>query len=75
LAAFASALSFEDIPDPVVRKIEDLLVDWFGSTVAPPGPASSFPAKTGNPYAKLASSPRPYWGYSYLFDSKWTKSA
>ena len=36
LAAFASALSFEDIPDPVVRKIEDLLVDWFGSTVAPP---------------------------------------
>ena len=35
LAAFASALSFEDIPDPVVRKIEDLLVDWFGSTVAP----------------------------------------
>lgn len=35
LAAFASALSFEDIPDPIVRKIEDLLVDWFGSTVAP----------------------------------------
>ena len=33
LAAFASALRFEDIPDPVVRKIEDLLVDWFGSTV------------------------------------------
>ncbi|MBP8149282.1 MAG: MmgE/PrpD family protein, partial [Limnohabitans sp.] len=34
LAAFASALRFEDIPTPVVRKIEDLLVDWFGSAVA-----------------------------------------
>ena len=34
LAAFASALRFEDIPAPVVRKIEDLLVDWFGSAVA-----------------------------------------
>jgi 2-methylcitrate dehydratase PrpD len=31
LAAFAAALRFEDIPAPVVRKIEDLLVDWFGS--------------------------------------------
>eukprot|EP01032_Pedospumella_encystans_P014955 gene14955-17150_t len=34
LAAFASALRFDDIPEPVVRKIEDLLVDWFGSAVA-----------------------------------------
>ena len=34
LAAFAAALRFEDIPAPVVRKIEDLLVDWFGSAVA-----------------------------------------
>ncbi|WP_089961916.1 MmgE/PrpD family protein [Limnohabitans sp. 2KL-3] len=34
LAAFASALRFEDIPAPVVSKIEDLLVDWFGSAVA-----------------------------------------
>jgi 2-methylcitrate dehydratase PrpD len=30
LAAFAAGLRFEDIPEPVVRKIEDLLVDWFG---------------------------------------------
>ena len=34
LAAFAAQLRFEDIPAPVVRKIEDLLVDWFGSAVA-----------------------------------------
>jgi len=34
LATFAAELRFEDIPEPVVRKIEDLLVDWFGSGVA-----------------------------------------
>ena len=34
LATFAAALRFEDVPEPVVRKIEDLLVDWFGSAVA-----------------------------------------
>ena len=34
LATFAAGLRFEDIPEPVVRKIEDLLVDWFGSAVA-----------------------------------------
>lgn len=34
LAAFAAGLRFEDIPDAVVRKCEDLLVDWFGSAVA-----------------------------------------
>ncbi len=34
LATFAATLRFEDIPEPVVRKTEDLLVDWFGSAVA-----------------------------------------
>ncbi len=34
LAAFAAELRFEDIPEPVVCKTEDLLVDWFGSAVA-----------------------------------------
>ena len=34
LAQFAAQLRFEDIPTPVVRKTEDLLVDWFGSVVA-----------------------------------------
>jgi len=34
LAAFAAGLRFEAIPDAVVSKAEDLLVDWFGSAVA-----------------------------------------
>ena len=33
LAAFAASLRFSDVPAPVIRKAEDLLVDWFGSTV------------------------------------------
>ena len=37
LAAFAAGLRFSDIPVPVVRKTEDLLVDWFGSAVAGQG--------------------------------------
>jgi len=34
LAAFASGLRFEQIPESVLRKTEDLLVDWFASAVA-----------------------------------------
>ncbi|WP_019573173.1 MmgE/PrpD family protein [Curvibacter lanceolatus] len=34
LAHFAAGLRYDDIPDTVVRKTEDLLVDWFGSAVA-----------------------------------------
>jgi 2-methylcitrate dehydratase PrpD len=34
LAAFAAQLRFDAIPEPVVRKAEDLLVDLFGSAVA-----------------------------------------
>lgn len=34
LAAFAAQLRFADIPQTVVRKTEDLLVDWFASAVA-----------------------------------------
>lgn len=34
LAAFAANLRFDDIPEAVVRKTEDLMVDWFGSAVA-----------------------------------------
>jgi 2-methylcitrate dehydratase PrpD len=34
LAAFAAHLRFEAIPEAVIRKAEDLLVDWFGSAVA-----------------------------------------
>lgn len=34
LAAFAANLRFDAIPAPVLRKAEELLVDWFGSVVA-----------------------------------------
>ena len=37
LATFAAGLAFDDIPAPVVRKTEDLLVDWFGSALAGKG--------------------------------------
>ena len=37
LAAFAAGLTFDAIPEPVVRKAEDLLVDWFGSAIAGKG--------------------------------------
>jgi 2-methylcitrate dehydratase PrpD len=37
LAAFAAGLRFESIPQPVIRKAEDLLVDWFGSALAGKG--------------------------------------
>jgi 2-methylcitrate dehydratase PrpD len=33
LAAFAAGLRFDQLPDAVVRKAEDLFVDWFGSAV------------------------------------------
>jgi 2-methylcitrate dehydratase PrpD len=37
LAVFAAGLRFEHIPEPVLRKTEDLLVDWFASAVAGKG--------------------------------------
>ena len=37
LARFASELRFHDIPAPVVRRAEDLLLDWLGSALAGKG--------------------------------------
>jgi 2-methylcitrate dehydratase PrpD len=37
LANFAATLRFEDIPAPVLRRAEDLFLDWFGSTLAGKG--------------------------------------
>ncbi len=37
LARFAANLRFDDIPDPVLRRAEDLLLDWFGSALAGKG--------------------------------------
>jgi len=37
LARFASQLAFDDIPPDVVRRAEDLLLDWVGSALAGKG--------------------------------------
>jgi len=37
LARFAAELRFDDIPAPVVRRAEDLFVDWLGSALAGKG--------------------------------------
>lgn len=37
LAQFAAALRFEDVPAAVVRRTEDLFLDWFGSALAGKG--------------------------------------
>ncbi len=34
LAAFAANLRFEDIPQPVIQRAEELFLDWFGSALA-----------------------------------------
>ena len=34
LAEFASTLEFAEIPEPVVRRCEALMLDWFGSALA-----------------------------------------
>ncbi len=34
LAEFAATLTFNAIPEPVIRRTEDLLLDWFGSCLA-----------------------------------------
>ena len=34
LASFAAELSFAQIPDPVLRRAEDLMLDWLGSVLA-----------------------------------------
>ncbi len=37
LAEFASTLEFAKIPEPVVRRCEALMLDWFGSALAGKG--------------------------------------
>ncbi len=58
LAAFAAGLRFDAIPGPVIRKTEDLLVDWFGSALAGKG---SRPVET---IARFAASMGPAGGPS-----------
>ncbi|MDO9359326.1 MAG: MmgE/PrpD family protein [Polaromonas sp.] len=69
LAAFAAGLRFEDIPDAVIRKTEDLLVDWFGSAVAGKG---SRPVET---ITKFAASMGPASGPAELLINRGSSSA
>jgi 2-methylcitrate dehydratase PrpD len=40
LSSFAANLEFDDLPEPVVRRAEELLLDWFGSALAGKGARS-----------------------------------
>ena len=37
LSAFLSAVRYEDIPQPVVARTEELFLDWFASALAGKG--------------------------------------
>jgi 2-methylcitrate dehydratase PrpD len=58
IAAFAANLRFDAIPEHVVRKTEDLLVDWFGSCLAGKG------ARPVESIAKFAAQMGPATGKS-----------
>jgi 2-methylcitrate dehydratase PrpD len=68
LAGFAAGLRVEHIPEHVLRKTEDLLVDWFASAVAGHG---SRPVET---IAKFAQAVGPQAGPSEVIVSRKTTS-
>ncbi|OYY92650.1 MAG: 2-methylcitrate dehydratase [Polaromonas sp. 28-63-22] len=68
LAAFAAGLTFEAIPEPVVRKTEDLLVDWFGSALAGKG------ARPVETIARFAAAMGPGTGASEVLIDRRTTS-
>jgi 2-methylcitrate dehydratase PrpD len=68
LAGFAAGLRVEHIPEHVLRKTEDLLVDWFASAVAGHG---SRPVET---IAKFAQAMGPSTGSSEVIVSRKTTS-
>ena len=69
LASFAAALTFEVIPEPVIRKTEDLLVDWFGSCVAGKG------ARAVETIAAFAASAGPSTGRAEVLINRSRSSA
>jgi 2-methylcitrate dehydratase PrpD len=60
LAAFAATLCFEDIPSPVLRRTEDLFLDWLASALAGKG------ARPVEGIARLARSMGPTDGPSEI---------
>ena len=69
LARFAAQLRFEDIPAPVVRRAEDLFVDWFGSALAGKG------ARPVETIARFFESMGPAEGPSEILIHRRTSSA
>jgi 2-methylcitrate dehydratase PrpD len=68
LATFAAGLRYEDIPDGVARRAEDLFLDWFGSALA---------GRTGRPVQaieRFASAMGPVHGPSEVLISRQTTS-
>lgn len=59
LAQYAASLQFSDIPTKVIRKTEDLLVDWFGSALAGKG------ARAVESVAKFAANMTPVQNQAY----------
>ena len=68
LAAFAANTTFTDIPEPVVRKIEDLWVDWVGSVVAGKG------ARAVETIAQFAIAAGPEQGTAEIINARRTTS-
>jgi 2-methylcitrate dehydratase PrpD len=64
LATFAASLRYDDVPNPVMRRAEDLLVDWFGSAVAGHG------ARPVESLARFAQSMGPTNGPSEVIVSR-----
>lgn len=50
LAAFAAELAFQHIPAPVLRRAEDLILDWLGSVLAS---AQARPVRSIDAFARL----------------------
>jgi 2-methylcitrate dehydratase PrpD len=64
LATFAAGLQFDDIPAPVLRRAEDLFLDWAGSALAGKG------ARPVESIAKLARAMGPADGTSEVLISR-----
>src|SRR6218665_1144505 len=64
LAAFAAGLQFEDIPAHVLRRTEDLFLDWYGSVLAGKG------SRAGESIATLARTLGPADGASAVLISR-----
>jgi 2-methylcitrate dehydratase PrpD len=64
LAAFTAGLRFDDVPAPVLRRCEDLFLDWFGSVLAGKG------ARPVETIARLAQAMGPADGPSEVLISR-----